>query len=216
MERWSMGKSNLAAWRGAKANRRKAIVAQKRKAGAMGGTLAGQVARAASAPIRCCLLTERLLEHGMGTLLLARGSGAGQLVVGAFLLDTFCLGIKDVVLQPMEPAQLEGYLDTMNTATLMVPIDPGYGRKLLRELSQWSASLGFMPHADFAVAERLFGDVEVPTFEANFQFGRGGKVVYMPGPSESPLLVRRRIEQLTERLEPGGFDYIDPAEEAAE
>jgi hypothetical protein len=216
MERWSMGKVNLAARRGAKANRRKAIVAQKRKAEAVGGTLAGQVARAAAAPIHCCLLTEGLFEHGTGTLLLARGSGAGQLVVGVFLLDTFCLGIKDIVLRPMEAAQLDAHLDTLSAATLMVPVDPGYGRKLLRELAQWSGSLGFEPHTDFAVAERLFGDVDPQACEASFQFGRGGKPLYMPSPSESPLLVRRRMEQLSGQLEPGGFAYIVPVEEAAE
>src|ERR1019366_2328221 len=109
-----MGKSNIAARRGAKANRRKAIVAQKRKAEAVGGTLAGQVARAAEAPIYCCLLTECLFETGIGTLLFARGTGAGQLVVGVFLLDTFCIGIKDIVLRPMEAAQLDSHLDMLN------------------------------------------------------------------------------------------------------
>jgi hypothetical protein len=211
-----MGRSNLAARRGAKANRRKAIVAQKRRAEAMGGTLAGQVARAAGAPIRCCLLTEGLFEHGIGTLLLARGSGAGQLLVCAFLLDTFCLGIKDIVIRPMEPAQLDAHLDTLSGVSVMVPVDPGYGRKLLRDLAQWSGSLGLKPHADFAVAERLFGDADAKTCEATFKFGRGGKPLYMTGPSESPLLVRRRMEQLRGQLEPGGFDYIVPAEEAAE
>ncbi len=211
-----MGKSNLAARRGAKANRRKAIVAQKRKAEALEGTLSGQVARAAKAPIYCCRLTECLFETGMGTLLLARGTGAGQLIVGGFLLDTFCLGIKDIVLRHMTVAQLDDYRARLSNSTLMAPVDPGYARKLVRDLAQWSGSLGFKPHADFALAERLFGDVDPQTCEARFEFGRGGKPLYMPGPSESPHLVRRLMDRLIERLGVGEFDYFVPVEEAAE
>jgi len=211
-----MGSSNLAARRGAKANRRKAIVAQKRKAEAIAGTLAGQVARAAEAPIYCCQLTECLFETGIGTLLLARGTSAGQLVVGVFLLDAFCLGIKDIVLRPMAAAQLDAYLDTLSATSLLAPVDPAYARKLVRDLTQWSGSLGFKPHADFAMAERLFGDVDPQTCETSFEFGHDGKPLYMPGPSESPHLISRRMDQLSERLGSGEFDYIVPVEEAAD
>lgn len=211
-----MGRSNIAARRGAKANRRKAIVAQKRRAEAVEGTLAGQVARAAAAPIQCCLLTECLFETGIGTLLFARGSGSGQLVVGAFLLDTFCIGIKDIVLRPMEAAQLDSYLDVLSAATLMAPVDPSYARKLLRDLVQWSGSLGFKPHADFAAAERLFGDIDPQACETSFKFGQEGKPLYMAGPSEPPPLVRRRMDQLSTQLGSDGFHYIVPVHQAAE
>jgi len=211
-----MGKVNLAARRGAKANRRKAIVAQKRKAEAVGGTLAGQVARAAAAPIHCCLLSDGLFEHGIGTLLLARGSGAGQLVVGAFLLDTFGRGIKDIVLRPIGAARLDGYIQMINTGTLMAPVDPGYGRKLLRELARWSESRGFQAHPDFAVAERLFGDVDPQTCEHTFDFGFGGKALYVGDLSEVPLSIGGRMDQSSEQLEPDGLDHVVPEQEAAE
>lgn len=63
-----MGTSNLAARRAAKANRRKTIVAHKRRAEAFEGTLAGQVVSAAGLPIRHCLLTENVFGTGIGTL----------------------------------------------------------------------------------------------------------------------------------------------------
>jgi hypothetical protein len=210
--RRSMGTSNLAARRGAKANRRKAIVAQKRKAGALGETLAGRVTRATAAPIRHCLLTESLFETGIGTLVLARGSVAGQLAVGAFLLDAFCLGVKDVMFRPMEGSQLAAYLDRLSAVTPQVPVDPSYARKLLRDLVLWSGSLGFQPHPDFTTVERLFGDVDPEACETAFEFGQDGKPLYVPGPSEPPLLVRRRMDQLSRQLGPDGFHYIVPVQ----
>jgi hypothetical protein len=207
-----MGTSNLAARRGAKANRRKAIVAQKRKAGVGGQTLAGQVAGATTAPIRHCLLTESLFETGMGTLILARGSAVGQCAVGAFLLDAFCLGVKDVMFRTLEGGQLATYLGRLSAATPLVPVDPSYARKLLRDLVLWSGSLGFQPHADFTTVERMFGDVDPQACEAAFEFGQDGKPLYVPGPSEPPLLVRRRMDQLSRQLGPDGFHYIVPVQ----
>ena len=206
-----MGKSNLAAWRGAKANRRKAIVAQKRKAEAGGNTLAGQVARAAAAPVLHCLLTESLHETGIGTLVLARGSALGQVTAAGFLLDVFCQGVKDVMFRAMEDRQLATYLDMLGDATPLVPVDPGHARKLLHDLVLWSGSLGFQPHPDFATVERLFGDVDWRACETAFEFGHGGKPLYMPGPSEPPLLVRHRMDQLSGQLGSEGFDYTVPA-----
>jgi hypothetical protein len=209
-----MGTSNIAARRAAKANRRKAIVAQKRKAEAGGNTLARQVARAAAAPVLHCLLTESLHETGIGTLVLARGSALGQATAAGFLLDVFCLGVKDVMFRAMERRQLATYLDMLGAATPLLPVDPGYARKLLRDLVLWSGSLGFQPHPDFATVERLFGDVDPQACETAFEFGHGGKPLYVPGPSESPLLIRHRMDQLSGQLGSEGFDYIVPVHDS--
>jgi hypothetical protein len=206
-----MGLSNLAARRGAKANRRKAIVAQKRKVEAAEGTLAGQVAGAVALPIRDCLLTENLLEVGIGTMILVRGSRVGPAVIGMFLLDPFCRGIKDTVVRTVEGERLDLLLDTVRQATPLVPVDPSYARKLLGDLALWSTSLGFPPHRGFATVERLFGDVDARACETSFEFGENGKPLYMSGPMDPPSLSRRHLQQMRERFGADGFHYIVPA-----
>jgi hypothetical protein len=210
-----MGVSNIAARRGAKAQRRKAVVAEKRKAEALEGSQGGQIARALGLPIRCCLLSENQFEIGMGTLILARGAAVGPVAVAAFMLDTFCLGVKDVMFRTMEGEQLKGHLELINQATPLVPVDPGYARKMLRDLVQWSASLGFDPPRDFRALEGLFGDVNLQTCDTNFVFGQNGKPFYIPGPFESPSLVRRRMGQLQAHLGTDGFDYMIALEAAS-
>jgi hypothetical protein len=189
--------TNIAARRAAKANRRKAIVAEKRKAELLAGTVAERVRRAASTPIRHCLLTKALFEVGIGTLILTRGITLDHLTMGTFLVDVYCLGIKDVLFRSIAAAELEMYLATADTS---VPIDPSQARKLLRDVAVWSESIGFLPHRDFAAVERLFGDVSIEACDATFQFGRDGKPVYMPGPLESADQVRRRMAQLRTRF----------------
>jgi hypothetical protein len=203
-----MAASNLAARRAAKANRRKAIVAQKRKSEVAESTQAGQAIRAAALPIRHCLLTESLFETGIGTLILARGSTVGSLAVAGFLLDTYCRGVKDVMFRTMDAGQLAPYLDMLRETTPLAPVEPSYARKLLRDLTRWSASLGFPPPRDFAAVERLFGTVDPQACDVAFEFGTGGKPLYMSGSGERLSVAHQQVKRLQERLGPDNFHYV--------
>jgi len=87
--------SNMALKRAAKANRRKAVAAEKRKLDILNDTLTAKVLRAAQAPIQHCLVPETLFDNGLGTVILARGNTPHYLTVGVFLVDTWCLVVKD-------------------------------------------------------------------------------------------------------------------------
>jgi hypothetical protein len=198
--------ANLAHKRAKKAQRRKQAIAEKRRAEAWDASLPAHVLRAAHAPIRHCLLDDSLFDVGMGTLVLARGASSLHVEVGCFLIDVFCLGIKDVMFKTMEGEEFEMYMDRLSAASPMDTVDPSYARKLLRDLAAWSQSIGFAPHRDFAAVERIFGEVDADASEAVFQFGREGRPVYFPGPSESTSVVQRRIVQLKKHVGADGFD----------
>ena len=199
--------TNMAVKRAKKAQRRKQVVAQKRRAEAVEASLPARVLRAAQAPIRHCFLTESVFEIGMGTLVLTRGGTQDHLTLSSFLIDTYCLGIKDVMFQPIEREAFEMYMERMDAGSPMVSVDPSYARKLLRDLAGWSQSIGFAPHRDFATIERIFGDMSADACDAVFQFGRDGKPCYIPGPSDTPPLIQRRIAQLQKYLGEDGFDF---------
>ena len=150
---------NMALKRARKAQRRKQVVAEKQRAETVQTGLPARVLRAAQAPIQHCLLTEGLFEAGMGTLILARGATPHLLASGVFLLDVFCLGIKDVMFESLERDELARYVEATDAGSPLVSITPSDARKLLRGLAAWSHSIGFPPHRDFAAVERLFGDV---------------------------------------------------------
>jgi hypothetical protein len=192
--------TNMAVKRAKKAQRRKQVVAQKRRAEAVEASLPARVLRAAQAPIRHCFLTETVFDIGMGTLVLTRGGTQDHLTLSSFLIDTFCLGIKDVMFQPIEREAFEMYIERMDAGSPMVSVDPSYARKLLRDLAGWSQSIGFAPHRDFATIERIFGDMSADACDAVFQFGRDGKPCYIPGPSDTAPLIQWRIAQLQKYL----------------
>ena len=199
--------TNIALKRARKAQRRKQVVAQKRRAETLETSLPARVLRAAQAPIQHCLLTEDLFEIGMGTLILARGATPHHLALSSFLIDAFCLGIKDVIFESVESEFFAMYVNATDAGSPLVSISPSDARKLLREVAAWSQSIGFPPHRDFAAVERLFGDVSADESDADFPFGRDGKPLYIPGPNDSAPLIRRRIEQLQKHLGNDGFEF---------
>jgi hypothetical protein len=81
---------------------------------------------------------------------------------------------------------------------MLAEIATSCGRKLLRELAAWSASLGFAPHRDFAVVERVFGEFRAEASDAVFRFGHEGKPLLIEGKSDNTADVARVIAQLEE------------------
>jgi hypothetical protein len=197
---------NMALKRARKAQRRKQVVAQKRRDEALEASLPARVLRASHAPIQHCFLTESLFQIGMGTLVLARGVTRHHIELSSFLIDVFCLGIKDVMFESVEGEAFEMYVEATDAGSPMVSVDPSYARKLLRDLAAWSQSIGFVPHRDFAAVERMFGDVSADASDAVFRFGRDGKPVYIPGPNDDGPLIQRRVAQLRKYLGDDGFE----------
>ncbi len=195
-----MAKS-VAAQRAHKANRRKAIVAEKRKAEAVANSLAGQVRRAAALPLRDCLASETLFEIGTGIVIVTRGVSSRSFELATFLVDTYCLGVKDTFLRSIEGDDYDQYLDSIEASMARpVAIAPAEARKLLRDAAAWSSGFGFAQHKDYAVIDGIFGDVSAADSDAVFEFGRDGKPFYLPGPFDSSTQVRRVKEALQKRF----------------
>ena len=195
----------------AKAARRKKMLAGRRllaPAGASSSSV-GRARQAAAAPLHYCLIQDGLFEQGNGTAVVARKTGFGEVTVGIFLLDVFCLGIKDVIFREMAIAEFDEFLDGMSRAIPFSPADLAYVRKLLKELEQYARSLGFAPPADFQAAEILLGDVRAEDCTASFEFGDGGMPHYIPGPSDTPSQIRQRLKRLRAKLGDGGFHFTE-------
>jgi hypothetical protein len=194
----------------AKAARRKKLLTERRKAALAESqmSLATRMRRMAGAPIHSCLISESLDELGKGYLLLARKAADGRVAVATFLLDLYCVGVKDVILRVDEASEIERFVEALGEAEPLAAIEPSRARKLLRDLVAWSRSIGLAPHPDYAAAEPLFGDVSADTSNESFRFGKDGKPFLVPGPSDTPARIRQRIEALRRTVGDGGFDYI--------
>ncbi len=90
-----------------KAAKRKAVLATKKYVGQGEGFLShvGQTLPAADAPIHECLMPERLFDIGLGSVIVSRRLPNGFIDAAVFLVDVFCLGIKDAFHSRLSPAE---------------------------------------------------------------------------------------------------------------
>ena len=188
-----------------KAARRKVVVAEKRKAEApLTGVRA--IIDAATAPDFACLATEGLFDIGIGWVVAARHLPLGSVGVSIFLVDVWCLGIKDAFFRLTSRRELHERTSLMNEEYALGPIDPSVARKLLHDAVAYAASFGLPPSENFANAELIFGDT--PFAEETFSFGKDGKPFYMAGPNDSPARQRRIMDALAKHAGPKHFDFM--------
>lgn len=164
-----------------------------------------------ASPIVACQITEGFQERGFGTLFIARKLTLGRYGAAFFLLDLWCLGVKDAFFRVLDAEEYDYYLEHADEAFPSAPLAPDVARKLLRDTASYGKTNGFFPPDDLADMELVFGDV-APA-ETVFTFGVNGRPYYAIGPDDPPARVRRILEQLEFTLGPDGFDYEYPVEE---
>ncbi len=169
---------------------------------------APQMAEAALAPIHQSLVPAKLFEMGLGHMVFSRSLPDGRVAVGAFLLDIFCLGVKDafcaIIARDEYARRLSGWRTTEN----LQPMQAASFRKLLEGGVAYAHELGFNPHADYALASQIFGDVQATDCTTHFEYGHDGKPFYISGPHETEAQVRAILDHLDRRLGAGRFDYL--------
>ena len=165
----------------------------------------------ASYPIHECLIPDDLFISGLGELVVTRRIPNGDIAMSAFVIDVFCLGVKDAMFMVMPESEYEHKIKVRMSATG----DRGFeelhqtcAKKLLDGLVDYAEELGFAPHPDYKNANEIFGDIDAGACPVKYTYGKEGKPFYMNGPYESPADIERIINTLTKKCGAGGFDTV--------
>ncbi|MCA1602102.1 MAG: hypothetical protein LC776_10835 [Acidobacteria bacterium] len=193
-----------------KTKRRKALLSIKNAVANLSSSLsaAEQVLRAAKAPIHECLVPEGLFQAGLGTVIVSRKLANGYIGVSTFLLDVFCLGVKNAFFRMTSEWEYENNLRRFKREENFQNVSPVCVRKLVEEAEAYARDLGFSPHPDYQLAKKIFGDIDNNGCPMNFEFGKDGLPFFVAGPHDTPEKSSKIINTLTKRCGPGGFHYM--------
>jgi len=172
------------------------------------GSTASQIAQALHSPIHECLVPANLFERGIGSLVFSRSLPGGRMAFAMFLLDVFCLGVKDTFFAVVGRDEYDRRLRSCREAESLQGIDPAGFRKLVEGGVVYARELGFNPCPDYVVVHKIFSDVEAADCPSHFQYGHAGKPFYISGPYETPTRVQTILDQLQRRLGSANFKYI--------
>src|SRR5438874_191 len=88
--------------------------------------------RAEKWPVVQALVGAALWDDGIGYLLIARQESEGQLIIAVFLVDVYCLGVKNAFWRPVTHEELKDLLRAMGTTQKMGPIAPACLAKIVK------------------------------------------------------------------------------------
>ena len=155
-------------------------------------------------PIYKCFICE---DEGLITMVVIRSLPNGHYMMGSYLIDNYCLGLKNTNCRfDLSKDDMIGFVDLINESvsdlqecTYATVHNWIYGG------IEYADELGFKPHKDFSFTKYLLAldndDIELIEFE----FGKDGKPFFIAGPFDNS---RRIMETLRDSIGEGNFDFV--------
>lgn len=164
--------------------------------------------QALQAPIYECWEPQQLFEQGIGTVVVTRKTENNNILIGVFLLDVYCLGVKDSYIRLIPKKEYSFMLEKMRENEPLKFIHPSCARKLVEDAEDYARELGFSPHRDYTPAKKIFGEIESKACPRSFQFGKEGKPYYFAGPHDNAAFRKNVVDTLMKKCGPDGFHYV--------
>lgn len=159
-------------------------------------------------PIYDAASSQQIFKTGMGSVLLSRVINSQKIAFGVFLLDAYCLGVKNAFYKEDTRIKYSKFKQQMYENDPMEEIAPSYARKLIEECVRYAQEIGLPPHKDYQKAKRIFGNIDSGDCPAIFTFGKDGKPFFISGPKDTQQRCREIIEILERKCGSGNYDYI--------
>lgn len=180
----------------------------------------GMLAKMTSAknwPIMETYLYNGIDAQGMGSAFISRRGPHDQVAAAIFLVDTYCLGVKDVAMfSGPEWKWKEMLQQRRDKGMRLESISPEALRKLVDGAVKYASSLGIAPHRDWFQACPILGDIDASQCPTEFVFGRDGKPFFMAGPFDTPARVRQIMAALGNNSGDGNYDFVLPISDEGE
>ena len=169
--------------------------------------------RARSFPVGKCYRTPRQDEFGETQVIVTRVRPDGNFIMGAYLVDTFCLGVKDSFWKVnMSPFELNDFLDHIRNNVGLKELSYEEAHNLIYGAIGFAEDAGIEPSKEFDLGQYILEEDtdDVPLIE--YEFGKNGKHFLVIGPEGNE---RKYLGILRKNLG-DDFDYTGVEEEEEE
>ena len=175
--------------------------------------------RARSYPIYECLISDNWNKketNGLVEVLVARQQPDGDICFGVYLIDTYCLGLKNTFANAgfSRSRYLNEVRNRVFRAGKPVECPIELAHQMIYQSIEYAEQFGFEPEKDFMLSQYLLaprGELEEPY---KLTFGKDGKPFFIAGPHDN---VERIMRQLDKTAGPGNYDVVamlgDPFED---
>lgn len=164
--------------------------------------------KARSLPIYECLVNTEWKEQGVAHVVVARKHTNGNITVCMFLVDLFCLGIKNTqYLFNIPEAEYQDKKDEMEHI-VFEQISYTLAHNIVFAGLEYAEEYGFKPHKDFTSITQFMLEEDTEDIELiDIECGKNGKPFYVNGPYEDQAKINQIIAQLKRTAGTGNYDF---------
>lgn len=186
----------------------------KKKAKNKGGNLSGKISperfmkeKARDLPKGKCFVNNNWEEAGMASVVVSRIRKDGKIAACIFLVDTYCLGVKDVIIQTkLTDDEFDKMLNSVRGTFEYKEISYVEAHNLILGAIEFAEEGGVSPSKEYEVAQYILDEDtdDIPIIE--YEYGKDGKHLLVAGPTGRDII---HIKTLKEKLG-DDFDYVIP------
>jgi hypothetical protein len=142
------------------------------------------VQRGRTYPIVECWINDKWRLMGEASIAIVRKMGGDKFAIGMYLLDLYCLGLKDGFYKIEPEYEKEELIKQISNDMKMIPCDATLAQNIIYGAIEYAEDLGFKPNKEFAVLQYLLDDLEELEY-IEVEFGYKGKPMYIPSPHDN-------------------------------
>jgi hypothetical protein len=155
-------------------------------------------------PLYGCWIADDWEEHGLAQVVVARQQSPGQVFFGVYLVDYYCLGVKNCYwLADSSERAFQRHLEQLPGQ--FIPCDPALAHELIYGAVEFAEFYGLKPHADFKEARLVLELPETYPITGKVKFGYEGKPFYIAGPDDDSELILAKLERTAG---PGNYNFL--------
>lgn len=151
--------------------------------------------RARNLPIGKCYINESWKQRGFATIIVTRNHTNGNFTFGVYLVDTFCLGVKDSMYDFNSYEKYLDLLDKFDKQHPMIEIDYSLAHNIIYGSLKYAASLGFKPAKSFEISQNILEEADARIKSSKIKFGFKGKPAIFVGTEKHPENIIATLER---------------------
>jgi hypothetical protein len=161
-------------------------------------------------PILGCWIMKSWQESGITPVVIARQQDEGQVLYAIYMVDLYCLGVKDVTADVNVPQKR--FERSLPKYCIQEPeeISVELAHEIVYGALEYAHKYGFEPHYDFTHlhADQVLDPPETHPRSHNVQFGKDGKPLFFPGPYDDERKIERALQTLERTAGEGNFHFM--------
>lgn len=147
-------------------------------------------------PIHECVINQSWKTNGLATLMISRMQPNNRLVFGSYLVDVFCLGLKDTFCNAdFTKSEFEQFKEKFYRDSAPIKCSSSSAHTIIYGGIEFASSFGFKPHEDFSISRYILDEPGSFDKDESIEFGKNGKPLYIQGPHDDPNVVLEKLSK---------------------